>query len=268
MRYFETINPFALFNGSFRYTKDQQKRLNVDENGNKIAAVSHTPNRPVQKQNKIPVRTVTSTPSARTANRSPGHATRPFTRHPVDTRQKIKAALPLPTAAPSKSLPVTSSAKTSPAAAAEPSDAFDKAQRYLAVYHAAEKLAASKAVAARAAASQAAAATQHAADLAHEAEAEAVKVRFGPDLFVTCHTSHVTRDQAALSAGTPIFPNQQRIALAAAAAAAAAKKQASAARTLKWQTQTEAAEARHRAVMAQADAVPAPFSTNCTGFRF
>jgi hypothetical protein len=41
----------------------------------------------------------------------------------------------------------------------------------------------------------------------------------------------------------------------AAAAAAAAKKEEHAARALKWKSETEAAAARHRAVMAQADAV-------------
>lgn len=69
------------------------------------------------------------------------------------------------------------------------------------------------------------------------------------------YISHLLHFQAALAAGTSVFAKQHENALAAAAAASAAKKQAGVARSRKWKLETEAAAARHRAVMAQADAV-------------
>jgi hypothetical protein len=63
------------------------------------------------------------------------------------------------------------------AANAASSDAFESAQRSLALYHAAKAEAKSKATAARAAADHLTTVSENAADLAHVAEAEAVKVR-------------------------------------------------------------------------------------------
>jgi hypothetical protein len=67
---------------------------------------------------------------------------------------------------------------------------------------------------------------------------------------------HLTRvAQAALAAGTSIYSTQKQVAVHAAKAASEAKKRARIAQSRQWKLETEAALARHRAVMAQADAV-------------
>jgi hypothetical protein len=70
------------------------------------------------------------------------------------------------------------------------------------------------------------------------------------------YARHLTRvAQAALAAGTSIYSTQKQVAVHAAKAASAAKKRARTAQSRQWELETEAAVARHRAVMAQADAV-------------
>jgi hypothetical protein len=196
-----------------RYTERQQKRLHVDQHGNKVAIAAAALN-PVKVQKKIPVKIV-SPP------RAVGHD-KPALQHPniVNSQKKKKKKNAVAAAssrhvvgrdvhesgvlssrhasarkaAPSsrststassshsslKRLPSTSSMQTrsaAGAASAASSDAFDSAQRALALYHAAKSEAKSKAATARAAADHLTTVAENAVDLAHVAEAEAVKVR-------------------------------------------------------------------------------------------
>jgi hypothetical protein len=175
-----------------RYTKEQQKRLGVDKHGNKIATISRSVSKPAQKQKEHPVENIAPRITTRGTKPSPVHSPPPSSGLPVAATPsparnvgqnvQVKRAAPLPVSAvvKTKTSHPASPALAQPSATsrdANPSsDVFDNAQRSIAVYHAAKAAAVSAAAAARAAEAAAAAAVDNASDLAHVAEAEAVKV--------------------------------------------------------------------------------------------